>query len=35
MGPYYESMGGGALDEVDRGGWALREAIQRYLDAIQ
>ena len=35
MGPDYESMGGGALDEVDTGGWALREAVQQYVDAIQ
>ena len=35
MGLDYESMGGGALDGVDRGGRALREATQQYLDAIQ
>ena len=35
MKPDYESVGGGALDEVDRGGRTLREAIQQYLEAIQ
>ena len=27
--------GGGALEEVDRGGRGLREAVQKYLDAIE
>ena len=35
MGPDYDSMGRGALDEVDSGGRALREAVQQYLDAIE
>ena len=35
MGPEYGSRGGGALDEVDRGGRGLREAVQQYLDAIE
>ena len=36
-GPNYESRGGGggALDDVDRGGRGLREAVQKYLDAIE
>ena len=36
MGPDYGSRGGGgALDELDRGGRGLREAVQKYLDAIE
>ena len=35
MGPDYESRGGGALDEGDRGVRGLREVVQKYLDAIE
>ena len=36
MGPDYGSRGGGgALDEVDRGGRRLREAVQQSVDAIE
>ena len=35
MGRDYGSKGGGALDEVDRGGRGPREAVQKYLDAIE